>query len=219
MKRNQYFLGILGIFFIGMLGHGQYAEEEWEERDTWMDVSKIFEMADIEAGSKVADIGCHEGYLAVRLSKRVGEEGLVYAVDVRDDRLDVLKENIKERDLKNIKPILGDYDDPKLPVGILDVVFVMDTYHEIDDYIAVLSHINKALKPGGRILILEKLKEHSKNKTRDDQMDSHTLSSNYVKKDLEAIGMKITKQISDFGQWENDKDKTMWVLVAIKEGD
>ena len=209
---------LLIVFLIASVYNmdAQFAAYEWEERDSWMDVSHVFDLAEIKEGSMVADIGCHEGYLTVHLSKRIGERGMVYAVDVREDRLDNLRENLEERNLKNVKPILGDYDNPKLPKELLDAVIVMDTYHEIEDYMKVLSHIEKALKPGGRILVLEKLKEHSKNKSRDDQMDSHTLSAKYVKKELEEIGFNITEYVPDFGKWENEQDKTMWILVAKK---
>jgi ubiquinone/menaquinone biosynthesis C-methylase UbiE len=199
------------------VGFSQYAEYEWEERDDWMDVSKIFELANIGTGSLVADIGCHEGYLTVRLSKRVGESGGVYAVDVRDDRLETLRENLEDRNIKNVEVVLGDYDDPKLPMATLDAIFIMDAYHEIADYMKVLDHIHTALKPGGRILVLEKLKDRVKDKSREDQIDSHTLSSKYVKEELQEAGFLITKTIMDFGRWEREENKTMWILVAKKQ--
>ncbi len=206
------------FFLITTNGFSQYAEYDWEDRDKWMDVSRIFELAAIEKGNAVADIGCHEGYLTVRLSKRVGENGQVYAVDVRKDRLENLKENLADRKIGNVKVVLGDYDDPKLPEGELDAVIVMDTYHEIEDYMTVLSHIHASLKPGGRILMLEKIKDHAKGKSREDQADSHTLALKYVKKELQEAGFLITKTIMDFGKWEREQSKTMWILVAQKTG-
>jgi len=181
-----------------------------------MDVSKIFDLAGIQEGHKVADIGCHEGFLSVRLSLRVGESGGVYAVDVREDRLENLKGNLEDRNIKNVEVILGDYDNPKLPIETLDAVIVMDTYHEIDDYMQVLGHIYSALKPGGQILVLEKLKDKAKGKNRSGQTDSHTIASKYVKKELQQAGFEITESISDFGKWEREESKTMWILVARK---
>ncbi len=192
----------------------QYTEEDWEERDTWMNVSKIFELAEIEEGDQVADVGCHEGYLSFHLSKRVGETGKVFAVDVEEYRLDNLKEYIQERKVANIEVILGDYDNPKLPKGKLDAILVMDTYHEIDDYMKVLGHLKKALKPKGRILILEKLKENKRGKSRDEQARGHTLSSKYVKKELKEAGFSIAKEIKDFGDWQENEEKQMWIIVA-----
>jgi len=192
----------------------QYSQEDWEERDTWMNVSELFELAGIEEGNRVADVGCHEGYLSFHLSKRVGKNGKVFAVDVEEYRLDKLKGHMKERDISNIEVILGDYDNPKLPIGSLDAVMVMDTYHEIDDYMEVLGHIRKALKPNGRILILEKLKEHKRGKSREEQARGHTLSSKYVKEELREAGFTLTKEVKDFGDWQENEEKQMWIVVA-----
>ncbi|NER13606.1 methyltransferase domain-containing protein [Leptobacterium flavescens] len=208
---------LLFVFILSPLwGIAQYSEYEWKERDSWMDVAGIMELAGIEKGTAVADIGCHEGYLSIHLARKVGESGKVYAVDVRQDRLDKLKENLKERNLKNVKVILGDYDNPKLKENSLDAVVIMDTYHEMRDYMEILKHVKKALKPDGRILILEKFKHYTRNKSREHQTDAHTLASKYVKKELEDSGFKITKEVKDFGKWNNESDKTIWILVGVK---
>lgn len=215
MKLQKRCLFFFILIVVVKVSYAQYKTEDWKERDTWMNVSKIFEFAQIKSGSAVADIGCHEGYLTIHLAEKVEESGKVYAVDVRQDRLDTLDEYIKDHKFKNIKTILGDYDNPKLPKELLDVVIIMDTYHEMDDYIIILEHIKQSLKPGGRILILEKLKKHMRNKSREEQVDAHTLSLGYVKKELQEAGFSISKEISDFGKWEKESDKTMWILVGV----
>ena len=128
-----------------------------------MNIGELLEWADVNKNATVADIGCHEGYLSMHLARVVGQDGKVYAVDVREDRLEKLRKNASKRQIENIEATLGDYDDPKLPENKLDVVFVVDAYHEMTEYRTMLSHIHKSLKPGGRILILEKLKDHAKN--------------------------------------------------------
>lgn len=195
----------------------QYEENDWEERDTWMDLDTIFNAIGIEKGNYVADIGCHEGYLSVRLAKTVGNKGKVYAVDVRKDRLETLKVIAKDRDLNNIKTIVGDYDNPNLPKAQLDTVIIMDTYHEMTDYMTILDHVKTDLKPGGQIVIIEKLKTRIIGKTRDEQTDAHSLSTKYVKKELESAGFTIRYENNDLGNWENDPDKVIWVLVAKKD--
>jgi len=205
------------IFLLPLFGFAQYVEDEWEEHDTWMDTAFIFEKAGVTQGSYVADIGCHEGYLSVRLANTVGEEGRVFAVDVVEYRLETLKEILKKRDLENVNVILGDYDNPKLPKNELDVVIIMDTYHEMTDYMTILQHVNKALKSGGTIVIIEKLKTRIKGKSRSAQTDAHSLSTKYVKKELRKAGFKLTYENNDLGDWENDKDKVIWMLVAMKE--
>ncbi|WP_461303194.1 class I SAM-dependent methyltransferase [Aureisphaera sp.] len=195
---------------------GQYVESEWEDRDTWMDVDFIFDQAEIEKGSFVADIGCHEGYLSIHLAKRVGDSGGVYAVDVREDRLDVLRDNLEDRDLNNVEVILGDYDDPKLPRNTLDVVIIMDTYHEMEEYQTILDHVYSSLKPNGKIVIVEKLKSRIIGSSRQAQTNAHSLSTGYVIEELRNAGFRVLYENNDLGNWENDEDKVIWMLIAKK---
>jgi len=207
---------LLTTLFVSQLTLSQYSEYDWVERDTWMNVKDIFAQAGIDDGSFVADIGCHEGYLSVHLAKAVGYEGSVFAVDVRLDRLETLKSNLKDRNLTNVNVIHGDYDDPKLPKNELDVVIIMDTYHEMYDYMTILRHVHTSLKPEGRIVIIEKLKTHLKGKSRAAQIDAHSLGSTYVKNELIDAGFKIVHQDNDMGDWENDTNKVIWMLIAEK---
>ncbi|WP_298316457.1 class I SAM-dependent methyltransferase [uncultured Aquimarina sp.] len=216
MRLHNKFLVLLILIGINS-GHAQYKENDWVERDTWMKVSKIFEIAEIKQGSNVADIGCHEGYLSIHIAKEVGTSGKVFAVDVRKDRLEKLDEHLKKRNIKNVKTILGDYDNPKLPDNSLDVVVILDTYHEMDDYEEILAHVKKALKPKGNIVLIEKFKEHMLNKSRDEQMEAHTLAMHYVKEELETAGFIIKTEIEDFGRWKKEEDKRIWILVGTKK--
>ncbi len=204
------------VLLLTTYAEAQYKESDWAYRDEWMDVDRIFRLAGVTLGDTVGDLGCHEGYLSIRLARAVGQTGKVYAVDVRNDRLETLENNALDRNISNIQTILGDYDNPHLPEAELDVVFVMDTYHEIKEYMTVLKHLKKALKPGGRILILEKLKDHARNKTREEQVISHTLSSKYVKQELAESGFTLVTEIQDMGNWEEETNKTMWLLLAQK---
>ncbi|WP_298540226.1 class I SAM-dependent methyltransferase [uncultured Aquimarina sp.] len=216
MELNNKFLILLILIGIN-LGQAQYKENDWKERDTWMKVSELFEIAEIKQGSMVADVGCHEGYLSIHMAKVVGASGKVLAVDVRKDRLEKLDEHLKKRKIKNVKTILGDYDNPNLPDNSLDVVVILDTYHEMDDYKEILAHVKKALKPKGNIVIIEKFKEHMLNKSRDEQMEAHTLAMHYVKKELETARFIMKREIKDFGRWKKEEDKRIWILVGTKK--
>ena len=207
---------MLLLLLVSGITQSQYKEPDWDYRDQWMDVDRIFRMGGITPGDTVADIGCHEGYLSMHLAQEVGKNGKVYAVDVREDRLETLQENARKRKLMNIKTILGDYDNPRLPEGQLDVILIVDTYHEIKSYMTVLEHVRLSLKPDGRVIILEKLKAHARNKSRDEQVLSHTLSRKFVKQELQEAGFGIVTEVKDLGKWEEEEDKTMWLLVAEK---
>ena len=204
------------IFLLPTLGFSQYTESEWAERDSWMPLENIFELADIKEGMKVADIGCHEGYLSIHLANVVGNKGHVYGVDVRADRLDLLSKHLEERKLNNVSVILGDYDNPKLPENTLDVAVIMDTYHEITDYMTMLAHVKTALKPGGRIVIIEKQKLKVRDQSRKSQTDAHSMTVKYVRKELMSSGFKQLVQKSKMGFWEKDTEKVMWMIIATK---
>jgi len=208
---------LLIALFLPLVVFAQYEEADWEERDTWMPLDTIIKAIGIDTGDYVADIGCHEGYLSVYLANRIGTSGKVFAVDVRMDRLETLKAIAKERELDNIKTIVGDYDNPNLPKARLDTVIIMDTYHEITDYMTVLGHVYAALKPGGKIVIIEKLKSRIIGKSRDDQTDAHSLSTKYVKRELKRTGFSVNYENNDLGDWENDEEKVIWMLIATKE--
>lgn len=204
------------LFTLGLAQtFAQYTREDWDERDQWMDVQAIFELAGIEKGHQVADVGCHEGYLTFHLSRKVGETGKVYAVDIQSYRLENLKEHLKQEKVNNVTVILGEEDNPKLPDNRLDAVIIMDTYHEMENHTEVLFHVKRALRPSGRILILEKLKTHQIGKSRKEQTKAHTLSPKYVRKELEEAGFSILREVNDFGDWKEEKDKPMWILVGV----
>ncbi|NAY90942.1 methyltransferase domain-containing protein [Muricauda sp. JGD-17] len=209
------------MFFILTMGsviglQAQYTESDWEERDQWMQTEKLLNLMEIGSGNKVGDIGSHEGYLSMHLARKVLPDGRVYAVDVRSDRLETLRSNANDRGLKNIITILGDYDDPKLPEKELDAIFIIDTYHEMKAYEKILQDVRRALKPGGKVMILEKLKSWVKGKDRDVQVASHSLGPEYVRNELRQAGFEITLEITDHGDWEKEKDKQMWVVIAKK---
>jgi ubiquinone/menaquinone biosynthesis C-methylase UbiE len=175
---------------------------------------RIIGWAGVKPGDAVADIGCHEGYLSMHLAEAVGDAGRVFAVDLRKDRLARLREIAGNREYLNITTVRGATDDPKLPETLLDAVFIVDAYHEMDEYMEILSHVRRSLKPGGRVVILEKLKDHAKDKNRAQQVQSHTLSPGYVKKELEEAGFIVVDEYNDLGHWDHESDKTMWLLVA-----
>lgn len=194
----------------------QYTEADWSERDQWMKTDYLLNLSGIKVGDRVADIGCHEGYLSMHLAKKVLKDGRVYAVDVRNDRLETLRSNANKRGHTSIITILGDYDDPKLPKSELDIVYIIDTYHEIEAYEKVLRLVKNSLKSSGKVMILEKLKKRVKGKSRKEQVAAHSLSIGYVKEELKQAGFKIISEIENHGKWEREEDKQMWVVIAQK---
>lgn len=208
-------IGFLLFMLIIPEMYSQYSESDWKTRDKWMKVAEIFQIANIQVGNEVADIGCHQGYMSIRLADFIGETGKVYSVDVREDRLNKLNDIASERGIRNIQTILGDYDDPKLQENTLDVVLIIDAYHEMKDYKQILLNVKKALKPDGRILILEKLKRQLIGKSRQEQTQGHTIAPKYVENELKEVGFEVSVIEKDLGYWEEDPDKKIWVMVGV----
>ena len=94
---------------------------------------KAIALLGIAKGATVADIGAGNGYMTWRLAERVGPTGKVYAVDIQPEMLEMLRRNMQQRKLKNVETVLGAYDDPKLPANAIDLVILVDVYHEFSE--------------------------------------------------------------------------------------
>lgn len=135
---------------------------EWLERSE----REIEEMPDsaldsigIKPGMTVADVGAGSGYFTVRLSRRVGPEGKVYAQDIQPDMLRLLRRRLESANYTNVTTVLGTESDPKLADNSLDLVLMVDVYHEFAQPQLMLAKLRKALKPDGRMVLLEYRKE------------------------------------------------------------
>ena len=206
------------LIFISLLTlqvTAQYRASEWEARDQWQQVDQIIDYLELSSAMHVADIGCHEGYLTMKLSPLVGDEGQVYAVDIEKYKLARLSKRLKAKSISNVETIHGDADNPRLPAGRLDRIVILDTYHEIEDYEKVLRHLYLALKPGGKLVIIEPIATSRASWTRKEQADKHEISLRYVLEDLDQAGFQVTNTIDPFIDRPSKYDQ-MWLLVASK---
>jgi ubiquinone/menaquinone biosynthesis C-methylase UbiE len=135
----------------------------------------------------VADVGAGTGYMTLRMAKRVGPAGKVYAVDVQPEMLRRLRQNAAKDKLTNIETVLGTESDPKLPAGKLDLILMVDVYHELSQPQKMLRHMREALKPDGRLVLLEYRKEDPTIPIRPE----HKMSVQEVKTEVEAEGFHL----------------------------
>ena len=191
-----------------------YTENAWAERDKWQRANDIIDLLRLSSGSKVADIGCHEGYMTMKLSKQVGPTGRVFAVDVQQNRLDKLNGHLKEKHIKNVTTVKGDYDNPHLEPSSLNGALIIDTYHEMDDHDKMLLHIKAALKPGGRLVICEPIAEERRKLLRSEQERKHELGMNYALDDLRKAGFAIIFKQDPYIDRQQVKGDKMWIIVA-----
>src|SRR5688572_4273343 len=191
-----------------------YKESSWEHRDTWQRADEVIRKLNIKAGSRVADIGCHEGYFTMKLAAVVHNEGKVYAVDVSKDKIEKLKKHLEERKISNVCAILGEENNPRLPSSTLDAVLIVDTYHEMDEHQQILQHVKNALKMGGRLVICEPISDERKTLSREEQERKHELGMNYAIEDLKQAGFKIVWQHETFVDRLKEKGDKMWLIVC-----
>ncbi len=125
------------------------------EREKEEEPSNLHKALNIKAGDKVADIGAGSGYHSFRMSKHVGKKGKVYAVDIQPEMLAIIKRRMKQQEITNIVPVKGTITDPKLPKNALDLILMVDVYHEFSHPYEMTKALIKALKPGGRLVFVE----------------------------------------------------------------
>lgn len=124
-------------------------------RDEWQQPDRVIEVLAIEPGSKIADLGAGSGYFTFDLAAATGPDGVVYAVDVDPDMIELLDEKAAEAGTTNVRTLLAEPDDPGLPDGEIDLVFTSNTYHHIENQPEYFARLATDLAPGGRIAILD----------------------------------------------------------------
>ena len=166
----------------------------WFYRSERVETEKPEELLDllgIKEGDVVADIGAGVGFFSLRAAERVGRTGKVLAVDVQPEMIDGLKMMMERFGHKNIVPILGSVDDPKLPADSVDHVLIIIAYHEFSQPVEMMRHIRKAMKDDGQMLIVEYKAENPE--SRVDPL--HKMSEAEIMEQIPALGFALDKVI------------------------
>ena len=133
-------------------------ELEPPDRDEWQQPERIMDVLGVGEASFVADLGAGSGWFTVHLADRVGPNGLVLAEDIQPPMIQAIKLRVDRMGLKNVRTVLGTMKDPQLPVAV-DVVLMVDAYHEMEQPVVLLRNVAKSLRPRGRIGIINFTKE------------------------------------------------------------
>jgi ubiquinone/menaquinone biosynthesis C-methylase UbiE len=157
--------------------------EEEEAPDVALNALKI------PKGASVADIGAGSGYITVRLAARVGATGRVFANDVQPQMLNILARRLTNANITNVTLVEGTLDDPKLPPVSVDLVLMVDVYHELSQPQAILRRLRESLRPGGRLVLLEYRKEDPTVPIKPE----HKMSVAEAKMEVEAEGFTLSK--------------------------
>ncbi len=124
-------------------------------RASWQLPAKVVAALGLADGDRVADVGAGDGYFTFLLADAVGATGRAYAVEVEDHLADALERQVRRRDAANVDVVLGELDDPRLPDGGVDLVFLCNTYHHIEGRTTYFSRLRSDLRPGGRVAIID----------------------------------------------------------------
>jgi ubiquinone/menaquinone biosynthesis C-methylase UbiE len=189
---------VSGRVIAPVMGVGGAGWLERPEREAEEEPSRAIEALDLRTGMTVADIGAGSGYYTVRMARKVGAEGRVYATDIQVGMLSIIQRRAKQEMLQNIVPVLGAIDDPKLPSGSLDLALMVDVYHELSSPQAFVRRLREALKPEGRLVLIEFRKEDPRVPIREE----HKMSVAQVRDELSADGYAVDKVI-DVLPWQH----------------
>jgi ubiquinone/menaquinone biosynthesis C-methylase UbiE len=177
---------------MGHLGAG-WLERQGREREE--QPTKAIDLLQLKPTDVVADIGAGTGYFTFRMAKKV-PQGKVLAQDIQPEMLEIVSRTATASGIQNVQTVLGTEDDPKLPENSVDVVLMVDSYHEFDHPREMMMGIVKALKPGGRVIDVEYRGEDPEVNIK----PHHKMTEAQAIKEMAAVGLQHVKTYEDLPQ-------------------
>ena len=162
---------------------------EGVNRDDWQQPQRVIAALKIQPGAIVADLGSGGGYFTFRLAEAAGPTGKVYAVDVDQDMVDLIKKSAKEKTAGNIETVLAKPDNPMLPKPGADLIFTSNTYHHIDHRVAYFANLRQYLRPGGSIAIID-----FDRRAWLEGLLRHYTPSEFIKREMEQAGYALQQE-------------------------
>ena len=188
------------------------AQESEAELERVHRVADLLRILGVQPGAVVADVGAGDGFFTVRIARAVGPTGRAVAVDISESALKKLRERLAHEDVP-ADVIVGAVDDPHLDAGRFDAVLIHNAYHEMTEHEAMLAHIRTALKPGGRLVIVEPMHDSSRGLPRDKQVAQHDIEADIVERELRAAGFDVVERDNEFVKFTGVAGG-FWLIVA-----
>lgn len=174
-----------------VMGVGGAPWLERSEREAEESPKTAVRMMELKPGMVVADFGAGSGYYTELLARAVGRTGKVFATDIQPGMIDLLRKRIRDRKLSQVEAVLATGDSSGLPDGCCDVILMVDVYHELSRPQQVLRELKKALKPGGRLILVEFRKEDPNVPIREE----HKMSIAEARMELESEGFRLDQAL------------------------
>lgn len=179
-----------GKFYMGreiaqVMGPGGIPWLDRPERDDQEKPSIVLDALKLRGGETVVDLGAGSGYFTFRIAPRVGRAGKVLAVEIQDEMLQTIRQRAQALKVTNVEAVKGSETDPNLPAKAVDLVLMVDVYHELAYPFEVMTKIREALKPGGRVVFVEYRKEDPDVPIK----LVHKMSVEQVKREMKAVGL------------------------------
>ena len=153
MTKKNVFWPVLLLVLIAASAAAQYNNPS---RDNLEQPEKVMEVTGVKPGMVIGEIGAGRGYFTFWLARGVGEKGKVYANDIDGSALASIERTSAEAKVTNIETVLGTVEDPRLPEGALDMVFMVNAFHDLERPVELLAHLLPALKPGATVVIMDR---------------------------------------------------------------
>lgn len=194
--------GGIGKFYLGreisqVMGHQAAGWLERPQREQEEMPDQVVANMELEPDDVVADIGAGTGYFSFRIAEQV-PEGRVLAVDIQQEMLDLIEQRARQEGVDNVEPVLGRVDDPRLPENTVDAVLMVDAYHEFSHPFEMMEGIVQALKPGGRVVLLEYRAEDPRVPIR----PLHKMSEEQVVREMLVFDLEWDATL-DFLPWQH----------------
>ena len=204
MKRNLVAFGMVlaSVTAVWALQLGSRSADEWatilerEQRVQGLKIEEVVAGLNLKPGDKVADIGAGTGVFSGPLAKAIGSSGTLIAVEVDQDLLDIIGGRAVKENLGNIRTVLGEFEDPKLPASDLDVAFFHDVLHHIENREEYLKATASYLNPEGRMVVIDMIKGHpdAGHKNQPEMQ----ISQDEVESWMKAAGLTLIEEVDLF---------------------
>jgi len=191
-------------FFIFFLGVFLSTQLHADVRDKWHQPDKVMDIAGVQLGMVIGEVGAGHGYFTYHLSRRVGDLGKIYANDIVRRKLNYIADECQKRNISNIETILGEVEDPLFPENQLDMAFMVNVFHDLEKPVALLNNLAPALKPRATVVIVDRDPEKFSDPTE------HFLRQ-------EAILEKIRESVFQLDRIETFLPQHNIYIITLKE--